>query len=56
MKIGIIGAMEIEVEHLKAYAQPQLVLERYVVNDGTLAFERTLQSNEIAYLHVIYLY
>ena len=45
-----------EVEHLKAYAQPQLVLERYVVSDGTLAFERTLQSNEIAYLHVIYLY
>ena len=45
-----------EVEHLKAYAQPQLVLERYVVSDGTLAFERTLQSNEIAYLHVIHLY
>ena len=45
-----------EVEHLKAYAQPQMTLERYVVTDGTLSFERGLQSNEIAYLHVIYLY
>jgi beta-xylosidase len=45
-----------EIEHLKAYAQPQFTLERYVVTDGTLSFERTLQSNEIAYLHVIYLY
>jgi AraC-like DNA-binding protein/beta-xylosidase len=45
-----------EVDHLKAYAQPQLVLERHVVTDGTLSFERVLKSNEIAYLHVIYLY
>lgn len=45
-----------EVEHLKACAQPQMTLERYVVTDGTLSFERVLQSNEIAYLHVIYLY
>ena len=44
------------MDHLKAYAQPQLVLERHVVTDGTLSFERVLKSNEIAYLHVIYLY
>ena len=45
-----------EVAHLKAAADPQLVIERYVVTDGTLSFERVLASNEIAYLHVIYLY
>lgn len=45
-----------EIAHLMAYAQPQMALERYVVTDGTLSFERVLQSNEIAYLHVIYLY
>jgi hypothetical protein len=44
------------VEHLKAYATPQLTIERFVVTDGSLSFERVLQSNEIAYLHVIYLY
>ena len=45
-----------EVRYLMACAEPQMILERYVVTDGTLAFERVLQSNEIAYLHVIYLY
>lgn len=45
-----------EIEHLRAAAQPSLQLERHVVTDGMLEFECVLQSNEIAYLHVIYLY
>lgn len=45
-----------EVDFLMAGSLPQLRLERVRVDDGTLRFSHELQSNEIAYLHFIYLY
>jgi beta-xylosidase len=46
-----------EIEHLKAAATPQMLLERALVGtDGVLEIRTRMQSNEIAYFHVIYLY
>ena len=45
-----------ELERLRAAAHPLMNLERHVVTDGVLEFAHTLQSNEIAYFHIIYLY
>lgn len=45
-----------EVDSLMASCLPQLRLDRVRVDDGTLRFSHELQSNEIAYLHFIYLY
>ena len=46
-----------EIEHLKNAAVPQVRLERTLVaRDGILSFDWRMQSNEIAYFHLIYLY
>lgn len=45
-----------ELERLRAAAHPLMTLERHVVTDGVLEFSHTLQNNEIAYFHIIYMY
>lgn len=45
-----------EISHLKAASQPQMQLERIHTSDGTISIEHVLKSNEIVYLHIIYLY
>ncbi len=45
-----------ELERLRAAAHPLMTLERHVVTDGVLEFSHMLQSNEIAYCHIIYMY
>lgn len=45
-----------EIAHLKAAAQPQMLLERLHSSDGILEFSHLMKSNELAYFHIIYLY